>query len=188
MSRRGRVSIAVAAAMAVCAVGVGGATAASRTGDEQALAVQRPGGDRGVDQRVESLLRRMTLDEKLQQLTLLSDGQMKADPTEARKPIGGVFSETDPALINAYQHDAVENSRLHIPILFAFDTIHGFRTIFPTPLATASSFDPDIAFMDHKIGAFESAAVGIKQIYSPMVDVSHEPRWGRIVEGAGEDP
>ena len=99
-----------------------------------------------------------------------------------------MFSETDPALIDKYQHDAVEKSRLHIPILFAFDTIHGFRTVFPTPLATASSFDPDVAFTDHKIGAFESAAVGIKQIYCPMVDVSHEPRWGRIVEAAGEDP
>src|SRR4051812_30378968 len=188
MHRRGRVSIAVAAAAAVCSAGVGGATAASQTGDEQALAVQRGAGDRGVEQRVESLLRRMTLEEKLNQLTLLSDGQMKQHPEEALKPVGGVFSETDPALIDKYQHDAVENSRLHIPILFAFDTIHGFRTIFPTPLATASSFDPDIAFTDHKIGAFESAAVGIKQIYSPMVDVSHEPRWGRIVEGAGEDP
>jgi len=182
------VAVAAAAAMAVCAVGVGGATAASQTGDEQALGVQRPGGDRGVEARVENLLRRMTLDEKLQQMTLLSDGQMKANPDEAKRPVGGVFSETDPALINAYQHDAVEHSRLGIPILFAFDTIHGFRTVFPTPLATASSFDPDVAFTDHKIGAFESAAVGIKQIYSPMVDVSHEPRWGRIVEAAGEDP
>src|SRR4051795_8575729 len=106
MHRRGRVSIAVAAAAAVCSAGGGGATAASQTGDEQALAVQRPGGDRGVEQRVESLLRRMTLDEKLQQLTLLSDGQMKANPDEAKKPIGGVFSETDPALIDKYQHMA----------------------------------------------------------------------------------
>ena len=91
-------------------------------------------------------------------------------------------------LINKYQHDAVENSRLHIPILFAFDTIHGFRTIFPIPLGTASSFDPNIAQTDHRIGAFESAAVGLKQIYSPMVDLSHEPRWGRISEASGEDP
>src|SRR3954453_21642920 len=188
MSRRGRVSIAVAAAVAVCAVGVGGATAASRTGDEQALAVQRPRSDRGVDQRVESLLRKMTLREKLQQLTLLSDGQMKANPDEAKRPIGGVFSETDPVLISKYQHDAVDNSRLHIPILFAFDTIHGFRTIFPIPLGTASSFDPNVAQTDHRIGAFESAAVGLKQVYSPMVDLSHEPRWGRISEAAGEDP
>ena len=162
--------------------------AASRSGDEAALQVQRGGRDRNIERRIDELMRRMTLDEKLQQLTLLSDGQMKDHPEEARKPVGGVFSETDPVLIDKYQHDAVENSRLHIPILFAFDTIHGFRTVFPTPLATASSFDPDVAFTDHRIGAFESAAVGIKQIYSPMVDVSHEPRWGRIVEAAGEDP
>jgi beta-glucosidase len=82
----------------------------------------------------------------------------------------------------------VEQSRLGIPILFAYDTIHGFRTIFPIPLATGSSFDPDVASEDHRIGARESAAVGLKQIYSPMVDVSHEPRWGRISEAAGEDP
>jgi beta-glucosidase len=90
--------------------------------------------------------------------------------------------------INRLQHIAVEQSRLHIPMLFAFDTIHGFRTIFPIPLGAASSFDPQVAADDHRIGARESAAVGIKQIYAPMVDVSHEPRWGRIAEGGGEDP
>ncbi len=83
----------------------------------------------------------------------------------------------------------MEQSRLHIPILFAYDTIHGYRTIFPVPAgggelaSTRASPAPDAA-----IGARESATVGIKQIYSPMVDVSHEPRWGRIVEGNGEDP
>ena len=145
-------------------------------------------GERGIEARIDSLLRRMTLEEKLNQLTLLSDGQMKNDPDEASKPVGGVFSETDPALIDQYQRRAVEDSRLGIPILFAFDTIHGFRTIFPIPLGAASSFDPEVARADHRIGAFESAAVGLKQIYSPMVDVSHEPRWGRIAEAAGEDP
>ena len=187
MSRRARVSAIVAAGdgrIDRCRRGDGHVA----VGDEGALQEQRGGPDRNIERRVDDLLRRMTLDEKLQQLTLLSDGQMKQNPAEARKPIGGVFSETDPVLINKYQHDAVDNSRLHIPILFAFDTIHGFRTVFPTPLATASSFDPDIAFTDHRIGAFESAAVGLKQIYSPMVDVSHEPRWGRITEAAGEDP
>jgi beta-glucosidase len=142
----------------------------------------------GIESRIDALLRQMTLEEKLNQLTLLSDGQMKENPAEARKPVGAVFSETDPALINKYQRDAVENSRLGIPILFAFDTIHGFRTIFPIPLGAASSFDPGVARTDHRIGAFESAAVGLKQIYSPMVDLSHEPRWGRIAEAAGEDP
>ena len=132
------------------------------------------------------LVRKMTLDEKLQQLTLLSDGQIT--DAEAAKAVGGVFSLTDPVKINHFQHVAVEQSRLHIPILFAYDTIHGYRTIFPIPLATASSFDPTVASDDHRIGALESAAVGIKQIYSPMVDVSHEPRWGRISEGGRRGP
>ena len=118
--------------------------AASQSGDEAALQqVQRGDGGRNIERRVDDLLRKMTLDEKLQQLTLLSDGQMKEDPTQAAKGVGGVFSETDPVLIDKYQHDAVEKSRLHIPILFAFDTIHGFRTIFPIPLGAASSFDPE---------------------------------------------
>ena len=101
----------------------------------------------------------MTLQEKLNQLTLLNDGQI--NDSEAAKPVGGVFSLTDPDKINHFQHVAVEQSRLHIPILFAFDTIHGYRTIFPIPLGTASSFDPNIAADDHRIGAMETAAVGI---------------------------
>jgi beta-glucosidase len=135
---------------------------------------------------VSSLLAKMTLQEKLDQIQLLSDGQI--NEAEAEKPVGGVFSLTDPALINKYQKIAVEKSRLHIPILFAYDTIHGYRTIFPIPLGAASSFDPGVASTDHRFGARESAAVGLKQIYSPMVDVSHEPRWGRISEAGGEDP
>ena len=153
-----------------------------------AQAAKKRAGGQDIERRIDSLLSRMTLEEKLNQLTLLSDGQMKDNPAEARKPVGAIFSETDPALIDKYQHDAVEHSRLGIPILFAFDTIHGFRTVFPIPLATASSFDASLARADHRIGAFESAAVGLKQIYSPMVDLSHEPRWGRIAEAAGEDP
>ena len=128
----------------------------------------------------------MTVDEKLQQLQLLSDGQIT--DADAKAGVGGVFSLTDPAKINHFQHVAVEQSRLHIPILFAYDTIHGYRTIFPVPLGAASSFDPRVATADDTIAARETATVGIKQIYSPMVDVSHEPRWGRIAEGAGEDP
>src|SRR3954452_11886818 len=179
MSRTLSVYVLVVAALASCLAAAWPATAAKKRSGRS---------DRSIERRIDSLLGRMTLDEKLNQLTLLSDGQMKETPSEARKPVGAAFSETDPKLINAYQHDAVEHSRLHIPILFAFDTIHGFRTVFPIPLATASSFDPRVASADHRIGAFESAAVGLKQIYSPMVDVSHEPRWGRISEAAGEDP
>jgi len=143
-------------------------------------------GQPSVDARVNALLAKMTTDEKLEQMQLLADWQ--ATPAEAQKGIGGVFSQTDPATINALQHEAVEHSRLHIPILFAFDTIHGFRTVFPIPLGEASSFDPSVAQTDATIGARETAATGIKQVYSPMVDLSHEPRWGRIAEGSGEDP
>src|ERR1051325_7848440 len=119
-------------------------------------------------------------------MQLLSNSQVTTN--DARNGVGGVLSLTDPQAINHRQHVAVEQSRLHIPILFAFDTIHGFRTIFPIPLAVASSFDPSVAADDHTIRARERATVGSKQISSPMVDVSHEPRWGRIAEGGGEDP
>jgi beta-glucosidase len=139
-----------------------------------------------IESRIDSLLHRMTLTEKLEQMQLLSDGQVT--DADAQKGVGGVFSLTDPETINHLQHVAVEQSRLHIPILFAFDTIHGFRTIFPIPLGEASSFDPAVARTDAMFGARETAATGIKQVYSPMVDVSHEPRWGRIAEGSGEDP
>jgi beta-glucosidase len=175
-------------ALGVAVTGAVAAGKAASTRDRKMLRAVHQRLDRQTERRIDALMARMTLREKLDQLTLLSDGQMKEHPEEARRPVGGVFSETDPVLINRYQHDAVENSRLHIPILFAFDTIHGFRTIFPIPLGTASSFDPNVARADHRIGAFESAAVGLKQIYSPMVDLSHEPRWGRISEAAGEDP
>ena len=191
MGRRGSLT-AIAAAAALLTVTAGGGALAGKSRTTRDRLALKPASDqrddRATERRIGSLIRRMTLDEKLNQLTLLSDAQMKEAPDEARKPVGSVLSETDPATINAYQRDAVENSRLGIPILFAFDTIHGFRTIFPIPLATASSFDPATAEADHRIGAFESAAVGLRQIYSPMVDVSHEPRWGRISEASGEDP
>ncbi len=167
-------------------IGAGGVIAATgRSSDQATLVPTRRPISPGIEQRINALMAKMTLQDKLEQLTLLSDGQIT--DAEASKPVGGVFSLTDPVKINHYQHLAMA-SRLHIPILFAYDTIHGYRTIFPIPLGTASSFDPSVAQTDASVGAFESAAVGIKQVYSPMVDVSHEPRWGRISEAAGEDP
>jgi beta-glucosidase len=166
----------------------GGVVAATQSSDEAALAPAHRSDGKNIERRVDALLKKMTLDEKLNQLQLLSDGQIKEDPTQAKKGVGSVFSLTDPALINEFQHMAVDHSRLHIPILFAYDTIHGYRTIFPIPLGAASSFDPSVASADDTYAARETAAVGIKQIYSPMVDVSHEPRWGRISEAGGEDP
>jgi beta-glucosidase len=187
-TRRRLQALGIAGVLLSLAVTASAPAGGAKTRDRVALQAVQQREDRATERRINSLIRRMTLNEKLNQLALLSDGQMKENPAEARKPVGSVFSETDPVLINRYQRDAVENSRLGIPILFAFDTIHGFRTIFPIPLAAASSFDPGVANADHRIGAFESAAVGLKQIYSPMVDLSHEPRWGRISEAAGEDP
>jgi beta-glucosidase len=171
--------------MAVVAILVlaAGLLAGGALASEQATSA--PAGQ-SVESRVNALLAKMTTDEKLEQLQLLSDGQVT--DADAQKGVGGVFSLTDPVKINHLQHVAVEQSRLHIPILFAYDTIHGFRTVFPVPLGEASSFDPAVATADASFGARETAATGIKQVYSPMVDVSHDPRWGRIVEGSGEDP
>jgi beta-glucosidase len=175
---------AVTAALGLLAVG--GVVASTRSTDEGALQPTRQPAQQGIEYKVDALLKKMTLDEKLQQVQLLSDGQIT--DADAKNGVGSVFSLVDPAKIDHLQHIAVEQSRLHIPILFAYDTIHGYRTIFPIPLGAASSFDPSVATADDTIGARESATVGIKQIYSPMVDVSHEPRWGRISEAAGEDP
>ena len=181
--RRGRCAMAMAAVATSAAV-AGGVYAAGGPKDEAALEPARASAN--VEARVSALLAKMTTEEKLQQVQLLSDGQIT--DADAKAGVGGVFSLVDPVKINRFQKLAVEQSRLGIPILFAYDTIHGFRTIFPIPLATGSSFDPSVAADDHRIGARESAAVGLKQIYSPMVDVSHDPRWGRISEAAGEDP
>ncbi len=172
----------IAAALLVAAVGATGALNSSAAGKTGAVA--RTGTT--IEDKVDALVNKMTVEEKLQQLELLSNSQIT--DADAKAGVGSVFSLIDPALINHYQHIAVEQSRLHIPILFAFDTIHGFRTVFPVPLGTAASFDPRMARMDASIGARESATIGLKQVYSPMLDVSHEPRWGRIVEGNGEDP
>src|SRR5918992_1618690 len=158
-----RRKVAIAVAVVVASTGVaGGVVAATRSSDEAALAPARQPADRSIERRVERLLDRMTLEEKLQQMTLMPD--FLVNENEVRNGIGAVLSETRPARIRELQTIAVTQTRLKIPLLFAFDTIHGFRTIFPIPLGTGASFDPQ------------------------MVDVCHEPRWGRISEGAGEDP
>jgi beta-glucosidase len=182
---RGKTAIA-AALIAASTAAAGGVVAGTRSSDEAALQPARQPADRGIERRVDQLLRRMTLEEKLQQIQLLPD--FKANEAEVRKGLGSVLSETDPARIRKLQRMAVEETRLKIPLLFAFDTIHGFRTIFPIPLGTGASFDPKVASEDARFGARESTVVGLKQTYAPMVDVSHEPRWGRISEAAGEDP
>ena len=186
MSRfRHRAAIAVAT-IAVSAAAAGGVIAATQPSDEAALQPARQPADPAIETRVNELLAKMTPEEKLQQISLLPD--FKASDDVIRKGLGSVLSVTDPVQIRRMQRIAVDETRLGIPLLFAFDTIHGFRTVFPIPLGTGASFDPNVASTDAKFGARESAAVGIKQTYAPMVDVSHEPRWGRISEAAGEDP
>ena len=182
----GRRTLAVAATTVALGALVAGAVAGGTPSTDNSLKPTRGPADKSIEKKVDDLVGQMTLPEKLMQLQLDADWQANDD--QARAGLGGVFSLTDPAKIDDLQHVAVEQSRLHVPILFAFDTIHGYRTVFPIPLAQASSFDPSVATADDTIGARETATVGIKQIYSPMVDVSHEARWGRIAEGAGEDP
>ncbi len=185
--KRFRLTAAAAVSiLAVVAAAAGGVVAATQSSDEQALRPTREPADRRIESRVDRLLSKMTLEEKLQQIQLLPDFLVTDE--QVRNGLGSVLSVTDPARIRELQTIAVEQSRLKIPILFAFDTIHGFRTVFPIPLAAGASFDPQVAFDDHTYGARESAVVGLKQTYAPMIDVSHEPRWGRIAEAAGEDP
>src|SRR6201984_2946226 len=89
---------------------------------------------------------------------------------------------------NRPEHIAVENARLHIPILFGFDVIHGYRTVFPVPLAMASSWDPSVEEAAQHLAGQDARAAGIQWTFTPMVDIARDARWGRIVEGAGEDP
>jgi beta-glucosidase len=190
--RRLRLRASIAAALVALGVAAAGGVVAQtqRSDDEQALEPTRQPADKSIEARVTELLNKMTLEEKLQQIQLLPDFMVAgpAGEDQVRRGLGSVLSLTDPGRIRELQRIAVEETRLKIPLLFAFDTIHGFRTVFPIPLGTGASFDPDMARADADFGARESTAVGLKQTYAPMVDVSHEPRWGRIAEAAGEDP
>lgn len=142
----------------------------------------------GVERRVSALLRRMTLEEKLGQLQLLSTPELADQSLRGAHPCGGVFSVVGAAKLNVLQKLAVEHTRLGIPLVFGLDVIHGYTTNFPIPLGQASSFDPEVARTDAVVSAAEARRSGITWTYAPMMDVTHEPRWGRIAEGAGEDP
>lgn len=152
--------------------------------------------DADLDHRVESILNRMTLEEKVGQLVQYSAGQPTGPGTGrtdyedmiAHGQIGSLLNVIDPDVINRYQRIAMEKSRLHIPILFSLDVIHGFKTEFPIPLGMASTWDPEIVERAAHVAAMESAADGIRWTFSPMVDIARDSRWGRIAEGAGEDP
>ncbi|MGB2592135.1 MAG: beta-glucosidase BglX [Candidatus Acidiferrum sp.] len=143
-----------------------------------------------VRTRVDALMKQMTLGEKIGQLSqLFAFGPPGfLDGPVSSGQIGSVLFVTDPAEINRLQHLAVEKSRLHIPLIFGFDVIHGFRTIFPVPIAMAASWDPAAVTRAQAVAAMEARSVGIDWAFGPMLDIARDPRWGRIVEGAGEDP
>jgi beta-glucosidase len=138
----------------------------------------------------------MTVEEKVGQLVQYSAGQPTGpgtgrtdyDDMIARGEIGSLFNVVDPHEINKYQKIAMEKSRLHIPILFGLDVIHGFKTEFPIPLGLASTWDPSIVEKASRVAAMEASADGIRWTFSPMVDIARDARWGRMAEGAGEDP
>jgi len=163
-----------------------------------ALHDDQPGSISGanLDASVESNLRQMTLDEKVGQLVQYSAGQAtgpgtgRTDYAEmiARGQIGALLNVVDPHEINRYQRIAMEKSRLHIPLLFGLDVIHGFKTEFPIPLGLASTWDPALVEKASRVAATEASAIGIRWTFSPMVDIARDARWGRMAEGAGEDP
>ena len=142
-------------------------------------------------QNLDSLLARMTLEEKLGQLNLLSAGG-RASPEQMQLvragKLGGLFNVMGAENTTPVQRIAVTESRLKIPLLFGLDVIHGYRAIFPIPLAEAGSFDPEAAEATARAAGQEAAAFGINWTYAPMVDIARDPRWGRIAEGSGEDP
>jgi beta-glucosidase len=138
-----------------------------------------------------NLIKQMTLEEKIGQMSqiAMNTGDRKSVEDGIRQgKIGSMLFLTDPVEINRLQKVAVDESRLHIPLIVGFDVIHGFRTIYPVPIGMAASWDPTVAETAQRMAAREASSVGIRWTFAPMVDIARDPRWGRIMEGAGEDP
>jgi len=189
---RHRSLVAVASALSLL-----GHALAAQSSEPVSVPAARTGiYDPALDARVEALLGQMTLEEKVGQLVQYSAGQPTGPGTGrtdyedmiAKGQIGALFNISTARETNAYQRIAVEKSRLKIPIVFALDVIHGFRTIFPVPLAMASTWDPQLVEQSARVAAREASATGIRWTFSPMVDIARDARWGRMTEGAGEDP
>ena len=149
-----------------------------------------------MDAFIKDLMSKMTLDEKIGQLNLVTPGgavtgsvvSTDVDGKIRNGQVGGLFGINGPSQIRQAQDIAVKNSRLHIPLMFGLDVIHGHRTIFPIPLGLSCSWDIPMIEQSARVAATEAAADGLNWAYSPMVDIARDPRWGRIAEGAGEDP
>jgi beta-glucosidase len=166
-------------------------TALKLPAQQPGMSVHLPGADSRATQFANELLGRMTLEEKLGQMTQIAFQEADSvthDERIRKEQAGSFLFVTNPVEINRLQHIAVDQTRLHIPLIFGFDVIHGFSTIYPVPLALAASWDPSQAEQAQRMAAKEASAVGIKWTFAPMVDIARDPRWGRIMEGAGEDP
>src|SRR5580698_7842213 len=140
---------------------------------------------------VSGLMSKMTLEEKIGQMSQIAQHAPPLIPHEEsvrQEQVGSFLFVRDPQEINRLQHIAVDETRLHIPLIFGFDVIHGFRTIYPVPLALAASWDPAEVEKAQSMAAREASSVGVNWTFAPMVDIARDARWGRIMEGAGEDP
>jgi beta-glucosidase len=151
------------------------------------LAAPQPSTNQQIERRIEALLRQMTLQEKIGQLVQY-DGITTDAATLAKEGRVGSFLNVTGAEKTTGLQNAALQSRLKIPVLLGYDVIHGYRTIFPVPLGSAASFDPQLVEQSERVAAKEATAAGVKWTFAPMVDIARDPRWGRIVEGSGEDP
>ena len=157
---------------------------------------QNKSPDTKMNQFISNLMGKMTMDEKIGQLNLVTPGgavtgavvSSDVDKKIRYGQVGGLFGITGPDKVRKAQEIAVTNSRLHIPLIFGLDVIHGHKTIFPIPLGLASSWDVNLVERSARSAAIEATADGLNWAFSPMVDIAHDPRWGRIAEGSGEDP
>ncbi|SEF90808.1 beta-glucosidase [Bryocella elongata] len=147
--------------------------------------------DAAMHRFVAGLMAKMTLAEKIGQMSQIARHAppvISHEESVRREQVGSFLFMRDPQEIDRLQHIAVEETRLHIPLVFGFDVVHGYRTIYPIPLAMAASWDPSVAEMAQHMAAREASAVGVRFAFGPMVDIARDARWGRIMEGAGEDP
>lgn len=159
------------------------------------MAQQRPAGDAKMQQFVNNLISKMTLDEKIGQLTQYTSDMASTGPTmragyrdDIQKGlVGSIFNAYTPAYTRQLQQMAVEHTRLKIPLIFGYDVIHGHKTIFPIPLGESCSWDLAAMEKSASIAAKEASADGLHWTFAPMVDIARDPRWGRVAEGAGED-
>jgi len=155
-----------------------------------------PPMDPSTSRRVDSVLSLMTLEEKIGQMTLFTSDWAITGPTLRANYKEDLLKARVGAILNAHtatynrelQKMAVEETRLGIPLIFGYDVIHGYKTIFPIPLGTASSWDMNVVEEAARIASIEASAAGLHWTFAPMVDIARDPRWGRIAEGAGEDP